>query len=147
MSAPLPPGWRKATSKVGGKTQTYYYHTVTRQTATDPENLPAELPKHWEEAVDRKTGERYYWNVKTRETRQTPPGVEIRSGRLQSQEGAMIAPTGPSPSAEPGDKPSQQTPAVSPSPSDTKPAKLAPAVPLSHTNDKPAQVMVTVTAA
>lgn len=121
LESSLPKNWKRTSSKVGGRTQTYYYNTVTRQTATDPHSLPEELPKHWEEAVDKKSGERYYWNVKTRETRRTPPGVEIRSGRLQSHEGIAIAPCGPSPSDL------VDTPA--------------------HSADRPAQVVVTVTTA
>ena len=83
MSPPdLPKNWKQAK-------QGYYYNTVTDQTATDLANLPAPLQKGWKEAVDKKSGARYYWNTKTKETRQTPPFAdappaplaELRFGR------------------------------------------------------------------
>jgi len=65
----LPRNWRAARS--GGRT--YYHNTVTKQTSYDLDALPPPLPPRWEEAVDRRTGRRYYWNTATRETRATPP--------------------------------------------------------------------------
>ena len=79
----LPKNWKQTKARGG---QVYYYNTVTRQTSLDLDDLPPPLPPKWQEAVDKKSGERYYWNISTRESRRMfPPWPQPNMAVIHTQ--------------------------------------------------------------
>ena len=70
LNADLPRGWKRMTDGEGNE---YFFNIVTKETSHD---RPKPLPRHWREALDKSTGQVYYWNTRTRAVRWERPADE-----------------------------------------------------------------------
>ena len=82
VNADLPRGWKRMTDGEGNE---YFFNIVTKETSQD---RPKPLPRYWREALDKSTGQVYYWNMRTRAVRWERPAEE------GAEPGAAAAATG-----------------------------------------------------